>query len=263
MDLYSTLDRTDMALAVGLSYLRDLGVEWPPHPSEEEARHEYERIWSHLGTREIEDLIDLPLLSDAASTATLDILTKLATSSKDKNLQVLAGCRAVNLSLELGNCDASCVAYEVLGVIASTQFGDYQVGYRFGRLGYELAEQRGWMRIQPRAYSTFGGFVVPWTRPFKSSRDLLDRAFDVGNSIGNVIYAVASRVAMSSNMLMAGDHLIDVQRECKRGVEFAEKAGFGQAVDMLAAQLGLVRTLRGFTRRFGSFDDEQFDELQA
>jgi PAS domain S-box-containing protein len=265
MDLYSTLDQTDMALAVGLSYLRDLGVEWPPHPSEEEARHEYERIWSRFGTREIEDLIDLPLLSDRASIATLDILTKIATSANrtDKNLQVLAGCRAVNLSLELGNCDASCIAYEVLAVIAGTRFGDYQVGYRFGRLGYELAEQRGWTRIKPRAYSTFGGFVVPWTKPFESSRDLLRRAFDIGNSIGDVIYAVASCVHMSTSMLMAGDHLIEVERECERGVEFAGRAGFGQAVCMIAAQLGLVRTLRGFTRRFGSFDDEQFHEQQA
>ena len=28
------------------------------------------------------------------------------------------------------------------------------------------------------------------------------------------------------------------------------------------AQLGLIRTLRGLTPKFGSFDDEQFDELQ-
>lgn len=37
---------------------------------------------------------------------------------------------------------------------------------------------------------------------------------------------------------------------------------FGFAVDIIGAQLGLVRTLRGLTPKFGSFDDEEFDEHQ-
>jgi hypothetical protein len=49
-------------------------------------------------------------------------------------------CRAVNLSLEGGNCDGSCYAYAVLGRLAGPEFGDYQAGLRFGRLGYELVE---------------------------------------------------------------------------------------------------------------------------
>ena len=42
----------------------------------------------------------------------------------------------------------------------------------------------------------------------------------------------------------------------------AQKARFGLVGDVIGAQLGLVRTLRGLTSTFGSFDDEQFDELQ-
>ena len=47
MDLYVTLDQSGRAVAVGLDYLRHLGIEWSPHPTEEEARREYERIWSN------------------------------------------------------------------------------------------------------------------------------------------------------------------------------------------------------------------------
>jgi len=265
MDLYVTLDQTDRAIAVGLGYLRDLGAEWSPHPSEEEAMREYDRIWSQLGTRAIEDLIELPILRDPASLATLDILTQLLPYAMvtDSNLHVLVSCRAANLSLELGNCDASCVAYQFLAVIAGARFGDYQAGYRFGRLGYELAEQRGWKRVQPRTYSFFGGLVLPWTRPLKSSRDLLRRAFAAGMNIGDVMTAAASCLYLNANMLLAGDPLIEVEHEAERNLEFAQKARFGMFVDLIAAPLGLVRTLRGLTRKFGSFDDEQFEELQA
>ena len=65
-------------------------------------------------------------------------------------------CRAVNLSLEGGNCDASCYAYAVLGRLAGPEFGDYQAGFRFGRLGYELVEKRGLKRFQARTYLNFG-----------------------------------------------------------------------------------------------------------
>src|SRR6202022_1865875 len=77
-DLYTPLDQSSRAIAVGLDYLRHLGIDWSPHPTEEEARREYERIWSQLGERNIEALIDLPLMTDPASLATLDVLIKLA-----------------------------------------------------------------------------------------------------------------------------------------------------------------------------------------
>ena len=146
--------RRDRAVAVCLDYLRHLGVEWSPHPTEEEARREYERIWSQLGSRTIEELIELPLMSDPASLATLDVLTKIFPPAlfTDANLLSMAVCRAVNLSLEQGNSDGSCVAYVFLGKIAGPHFGDYKAGFRFGQLGYELVEKRGLKRFQARTY---------------------------------------------------------------------------------------------------------------
>ena len=51
-----TLDQSGRAVAVCLDYLRHVGIEWSPHPKEEEVRREYERIWSLLGGRTIEEL---------------------------------------------------------------------------------------------------------------------------------------------------------------------------------------------------------------
>jgi predicted ATPase len=106
-------DQSGRAVAVGLDYLRHVGIEWSPHPKEEEVRREYERIWSLLGSRTIEDLIDLPLMEDAASLATVEVLSKLVPPAAytDANLVSLTICKAVSLSLEHGNCDASCFAY--------------------------------------------------------------------------------------------------------------------------------------------------------
>src|SRR6202041_1000615 len=53
-----------------------------------------------------------------------------------------------------------------------------------------------------------------------------------------------------------------VQRQVEHGLAFAEKTRFRVAIELLAIQLGLIRTLRGLTPKFGSFNDAQFDEVR-
>ena len=180
----------------------------------------------------------------------------------DENLLSLVICRMVNLSLEHGNSDGSCFAYVWLGMILGPHFGDYRAGFRFGRLGYDLVEKRGLHRYQARAYMSFGNLVMPWTRHIQTGRDLVRRAFDAANKIGDLTFAAYSCNNLNTNLLATGDPLGDAQREAENGLDFARKARFGLVIDIITAQLGLIRTLRGLTAEFGSFNDERFNESQ-
>src|SRR5258707_10442688 len=264
IDLYASVGRNARAIAVGLDCLRNLGIHWSPHPTDEEARREYDRIWSQLESRPIEELVDLPMMTDPASLATLDVLTKVFAAAKytEANLACLVICRAVNLSIERGNCDGSTFAYVMVGAVAGARFGDYRGGFRLGQLGYELVEQRGLRGSQAGVYNQFGTHVLPWTRHFKNCRDLLRRAIDVANKNGDLTFSDYSCHALTTNLLAVGDPLPEVQREVEHGFAFAEKTLFRVAIDLLAIQLGLIRTLRGLTPKFGSFNDAQFDEIR-
>jgi PAS domain S-box-containing protein len=264
MDLYTTLNQSDRAVEVGLDYLRHLGIEWSPHPTEEEGRQEYARIWSQLGTRTIEELVELTLMRDPASLGTLDVLTKILPPAlfTDPNLFSVACCRAVSLSLESGHSDGSCVAYVWFGMIAGPRFGNYRAGFEFGRLGYELVEKRGLNRFEARTCLWFAQFVVPWTKHVLACRNLMRRAFEAANRAGDLTIAGYACNNLNTNLLAAGDPLVETQREAERGFEFAQKALFGFVADIIVGQLGLIRTLRGLTPKFGCFDDRQFDEGQ-
>ena len=258
VDLYTTLNRSERAVAVSLDYLRYLGVEWSPHPTEEEAQEEYERIWIQLGKRSIEQLNGLPLMSDQTSLGTMDVLIKVLPPAVfwDPNLLSLTICRAVNLSLERGNSDGSCVAYVFFGKIAGPQFGDYKAGFRFAQLGYELVEKHGLERFQARTYLWFGQFIMPWTKHLRHSRDLTRRAFDAAYKVGDLTIAAYSFDHLNANSLATGDSLVEAQRVAENGLEFVGKARFGMVIDIIGAQLALIRTLRGLTKKFGFFDDE-------
>ncbi len=262
LTLYTTLDLSDRGVEVCLEYQRFRGVHWSPHPTQNEVRQEYEQIWQQLGSRSIEELVELPLMNDPECLATLNVLTEVVTPAlfTDENLLALVICRMVNLSLEHGNSDGSCFAYVWLGMLLGPIFSDYRAGFRFGRLGYELVEKRGLHRYQARAYMSFGNLVMPWTKHIQTGRDLVRRAFDAANKIGDLTFAAYSCNNLNTNLLGAGDPLGYTQREAENGLEFARKARFGLVIAIITAQLQLIRTLRGLTPAFGCFDEEQFDE---
>jgi PAS domain S-box-containing protein len=264
IDVCMTLYQSSRAVAVCLNYLRHIGIEWSPHPKEEEVRREYERIWSLLGGRTIEELIDLPLMQDPASLATVDVLSKVAPTAfhTDANLAVLTICKAVSLSLERGNCGASCYAYVIFGRIAGPSFDDYKAGFRFGQLGFDLVERRGLRHLEARTYHCFANFVLPWMKHVRACGDLMRRAFEAANRIGDLTYAAYTRNHLNSALLFAGEQLLEVQGVAEHGLAFAEKARFSLVIDFITPQLALTRMLRGLALKFGCFDDGQFDELR-
>jgi PAS domain S-box-containing protein len=261
LDLYTTLDQSRRAMIVGLESLRHLGIDWSPQPTQDEARREYERIRSWVGSHNIEDLVHGPLMTDPESLATVDVLTKMGMPAAlaDVNLFVLVICRVVNLSLERGHSDGSCYAYESLLAVAGGYYGDYDIAFRFGQLGYDLVEQRTLRRFPARIYVNFGN-LLSWTKHIRAGRDVLRRAFDTANTMGDLPYVAFASYSLTTNLLVAGDPLVDVQRAAEQSLALAQEVRFGLVVDIASTQLALVRTLRGLTSQFGSFDDSHFDE---
>src|SRR3984957_16945148 len=265
LTLYTTLDRSDLAADVFLDWLRRDGPQWPNPPTREDAMREYERIWDLLGRRAIEELIDLPLITDPDVLDTLDVFTEIMTPSQlfDEHLNSLVICRLVTLSLEHGNCDASCFAYVWLAMFAGPRFNNYKDGFRFGQLGYDLVERRGLTRYQARIWMNMGSTVLPWAQHVADGRELVRRAFDAAYRIGDLTFASYSWDQLVTVCLAAGDPLAEVQKECENGLEFARRVRFGLVIELCGAQLGLILTLRGLTPTFGALDHEDYGELDT
>jgi PAS domain S-box-containing protein len=264
MDVCLLLDRSDRAVNVCLTYLRQVGIEWTAHPDDQQVRDEYQLIWKQLGERSIEQLIDLPLMEDPDSLVTLDALGKLLAPAlqSDANLACLTICKAVSLSLEHGNCDASCMLYANVVRVAGRRFGDYASGYRFGRLGCDLVDRRGLAQYEARTYLCFSIFVVRWMRPVRECRELLRRALSAGNRTGDLPYAAYAGNSLISDLLFIGEPLAEVQVQAETGLAYAQRIRFGLVISFINCQRALIRMLRGQTPVFGSFNDEAFDETR-
>src|SRR5262249_42748843 len=152
---------------------------------------EHDRMWQELGSRPIEDLIDLQSVTEPRWLAAMDVLTALLDPALhwDEHQLCVIACRMVSLSLEHGNSDASCLAYTFLGAVLGSQFGEYRAGFRFGRLGLDLLEKRELLRFKARVDLVFGHLVNPWTRHFRTSREFVQRAFETAQETGDLSYA--------------------------------------------------------------------------
>ncbi|WP_349531104.1 MULTISPECIES: serine/threonine-protein kinase PknK [unclassified Bradyrhizobium] len=264
VDLYLTLGQHRRAVLIGLEYLHDVGIEWSQHPTDQETSAEYQRMWSQLPAA-IEELANLPRMTDQTALATLAVLTRILPPAgfMDANLSALVICRAVSMSLECGNADASCTHYAWLGRISAGRFGDYQAADKFGRLACDLVDRGEFSRFRAAVYLAVGCNVIPWTKPLRDGRVLIRRAHEAAVSSGDVIYEAYSLLHLTSNMLMAGESLKEVQNEVEKSVATTRNRKVQFAADAAAAQLAIIRSMRGLTRSFGCFDDQQFDELDV
>jgi PAS domain S-box-containing protein len=263
LNLYTTLDHSDSAVEVGLDYLRRVDDgRWPLHVTAEDVHQVYDQLLQRLGSGSIESLVDLPLMTDPDRRATMDVLTMLTSPAlfTGENLFRLAVCRMAVLSLEHGNTDGSCLGYAWLGSVLGMYFGDYQAGFRFGRLSLDLVEKRGLERFKARVYLVFAVHVVNWTQNLSISRGLLRLAFEAAQETGDLSYVAYSCVDLVTNFLASGDPLGEAEREAEKGLEFVRKMSFGLISDCMVGQLRLIRMLRGLRPAFTSFDGAEFDE---
>ena len=218
LDLFMAVGRRDRAVQIGLEYLRRVGLEWSAHPTHEEVRQEYERMWRQIGDRPIEALLDLPRMIDPVACGTMDVLTALVAPAwhADPNLRSLVIGRAVNLSLEHGNSDASCYAYSVLSTV----------------LGAVLRRVQGRIPIRPARPRPRGTRARPLQGPRVCERwepcQSLDAAYPHGPSaaaavasmpqiIGDITFAALSRTHLITNLLARRRYpLAKVQEETER-----------------------------------------------
>ena len=259
--LYTT-GRPERAVKVGLEELRTFGIEWSTHPTEEDLRAEYEALRQRVGDRPIEALVDLPLMSDPDLLALMQLLRAIHPPAfyTERKLQDLALLRMANLSLEHGYCDGSAEAFAMLSITVGPTFGHYEDGYRFGHLGVALVERKEMARFRAAVYCVAGNHVLPWTQHIQAASSMMQRALDLAQEQGDLLWTGVSQRALISFALAAGARLENLESEAERYLQSSRRARLSVVIDINRMQLALIRMLRGLTPKFGYLEDSDYAE---
>jgi PAS domain S-box-containing protein len=245
-----------------LRCLRLFGIDLPAQPTWERVQAEYETVWSNLKGRPIEDLIDLPLMSDREIQAAMQVLSTLLSSAyfTDLHLNCLHLCRMLNLSMQHGVSGASAHACGWLGVILGHVFHRYQEGYRFAKLACDLAEKHGFIADKAKILES-RGLAAFWTQPLANAIDFNRAALRAATESGDLNYACYFMHEFVEFLLQGNRPLEEVWYESQRALDFARKARFRDVADLIVSQQHFIATMQLRTARFSTFSDAQLDEV--
>lgn len=177
------------ALRLGLV---GLGIDFPRDDGfDAELERELDATESALGDREIAGLVELPVLDDPAIKMSMRLLAfAWAPSYLRADLRMISWIPAkmVQLSLEHGNTEESALGYVVHGFTLGTRRGEYRAGNEFGRLGIQLNDRFGDIRLRGKVHELFGCFVKPWRSPLRDCIESQRTAFLAGTEGGDFAY---------------------------------------------------------------------------
>jgi PAS domain S-box-containing protein len=259
--LHVVKSENPQAVASALACLRLFAIDLPAHPSWEQVQAEYETVWRNLNGRPIEDLIDLPLMTDPELLAAMRLLSVLCDPAyvTDQNLLCLELCRAVNLGIRHGVSGAFAHACGYLGWPLATVFRRYPEGFRFAKLGHDLVEKHAFLAYRPKVQDATG-IAAFWTQPMATSIDFVRASIRAALETGDLTYACYAMHHIVTLLLLRNEPLDAVWREAEIAREFVRDAKFRDMEDVIVPQQRFIAMMQGRTASISTFNDARFDE---
>ena len=149
------------AIAVGRNALLQLGVELPTEPDEALIGKALQTLASQLQGRKIEELVDLPVMTNPQTQAAMQLLGMLFAPIFQgmPGLLPLLSSTMVSLSLSFGNAPASTVGYAIHGMVLCAFLGEVETGYGFGQLALTCSIRFNAREFKSIILLLFGGFI--------------------------------------------------------------------------------------------------------
>ena len=162
---YATSGELDKSIDAGLKGLSLLGLTLPKQPADSMIGEEMARAETNLGSRQVADLLQAPMIKEAREAMIMALLpdvTHAAYVTGNKNLLLISVLKAVNVSLRHGTVSASAFVFNMYGFFLGTFFGDFATGYEFGKVAIALNERFNDMSRKASTLFTYVTFVHSW-----------------------------------------------------------------------------------------------------
>ncbi|MCC3407504.1 MAG: AAA family ATPase [Microcoleus sp. PH2017_10_PVI_O_A] len=187
---HSTQSQFLEAIAIAQNALEQFNIHLPKQPAPADIVPAMQEVAELLNGRTADDLLDLPVMTDAEALASMQLLSSIiATSYVSAPLLfpfvVLA---QVKLSIQLGNTALSAFTYTTYAVLLSSILEDLDPAYEFGQLGLKLAEKFKLPPVQTKVNVIVGAFTIHCKSHLQNSLPLLTEAFKIGLEVGDFEY---------------------------------------------------------------------------
>ena len=229
IEAYKAQNQGEQAITTGLQVLRLLGIELPQQPSPEDIELALKQTQSALDGKEIEELMDLPVMRVPEKLAAMTILSRLSAIAylTIPVLFPLVVLKEVNLSLQEGNCAVSALCYAHYGILL-WQVGDINGNYRFGQLALRLLARFNEKQLKCTVLFVVNLSTNPWKVHLKETLTPLLEGYSLGLETGDFEYSGFCAFIYLEHSFWLGNQLAEFDQTC---------ANYHQGIDQLKQEI--------------------------
>jgi predicted ATPase/signal transduction histidine kinase/tRNA A-37 threonylcarbamoyl transferase component Bud32 len=203
------------AIKIGLQVLRLLGVILPEQPSQLDIQKGFEETASLYAGQEIEELINLPDMTEPEPQAAIYILSSISAAAfiAAPELMLLIVLLMVKLSIKYGHSAWSAFSYAAYGLILCGVLQDIELGYKFGKLSLSLVEKFNLKRGKARALEVLGAHVMHWKEHFQETLPIVREGYRSGVETGEFEFAGYCAFFACDHSYFIGHELTDLEQK--------------------------------------------------
>ncbi|WP_293073273.1 AAA family ATPase [Okeania sp. SIO3B5] len=219
-------NKLTQAVAIARQFLQKLGVTFPETPTEDDIQQAIAEIERQIGDRNIEDLAELPEMTDAKQIAIVQIANGImpAVYLSTPSLFPLLVCTTIKLSIAYGNTPASAYSYSCYGLICCKLFHNVDIGVKFGQLALQVISKLNAKAIQPEVATAVGSCILHRKFHMRTMLPVTREGYDTALEIGNVEFAGYTAHIFCLDSFWCNELLPTLQQEmstfCKALVQF-------------------------------------------
>ncbi|MEG4964235.1 MULTISPECIES: AAA family ATPase [unclassified Microcoleus] len=178
-------------IAVARDALLQLGIELPGEPDQAKIGKALQALAALLGCRKIEELVDLPVMTNPQTQAAMQLSGMLfpPVFQGMPGLLPLLSSTMVSLSLSFGNAPASTVGYAMHGMVFCAFLQEVETGYGFGQLGLSLLDRLNVPEFKSTVLLLFGGWIQHRQEALLATIPTLKEGYRFGMETGDFVDA--------------------------------------------------------------------------
>lgn len=262
MTVFINQGRMAETIALAEEALTGLGIAFESEPSEIAVGRELLNLNLAILRKTPKDLENTPVSTDPRIHLITDIYMTLVSVSYlvHKNLFIYVCLRILNITLKNGLTSNSPYAFSIYGLIVGNAMGDTKKGIDYGDLGIRLAERFGNRNILGKCEFTYGFFLNHWINHPSGNLPHLEKAMDLSEQTGDLVFYAYSAAAYILSMIDAGTPLNEVLKSIDLLYDKVKDMQVEDIFNLMILMRQMVSALNGATDDACSLNALDFDE---
>ncbi|MBW4562064.1 MAG: AAA family ATPase [Mojavia pulchra JT2-VF2] len=201
------------AISTARHILKLFGVIFPENPTPDDIQYTIQEISQLIAARNIEDLIHLPVMTDAEQLAIMQISSSVIVASfvSGSPLFPLIVGLQVKLSIVSGNTPLSAFSYACYGIVLVMILQDIHRAYQFGQLALNIVSKFDVRDDKPNTFSALGLFIIHGKSHIRETLSVFKEGYHAALEVGNLGFAGYNAHGFCLNSYWSSQPLITLE----------------------------------------------------